>query len=306
MSGVAQILSPSDLTGGDLQLVARGVVEGTLSGLHKSALKGTSAHFKQHRPYAAGDDLRTLDWKLYGKSDRFFVREYEDETNLRLTILLDISPSMRYGEGRHQKHRAAVVLAASLAHLMLRQQDAVGLATFDRSLDVRLPPRANPRQFGLIADALAALAPGGGDTSDFEHVFADLGRRVSGEHRRGMTAIVTDGFGDTDSLRRGLGHLRRGHNDAVVFHVLHRDEVDFPFAGNVRFDDLEGGPPRDLDARLLRARYLDRLRAFLDATAAACARANADLVRVVTDEEVSVALRAFLARRRKAGRGQRR
>ena len=208
---------------------------------------------------------------------------------------------MNYGAGRARKLRHAVALAASLAHLMLRQQDAVGLATFAARLDVKLPAKAGPRQFGLLSDALAAVAPTRGDTTDFDRIFADLARR-SGTARRGLNVVVSDCFGDLDALRRGLQHLRHGRHEAVLFHVLHRDEIDFPFAGNVRFRDLESAGVRDLDARLLRSRYLAKLAAFRDGVRLACDKAGADLVPVVTDEPVGVALRRYLTRRARTRR----
>ena len=309
MPAPAAILPPEDLvTGGDLRLLARTEVDGFLSGLHHSPHRGTSAQFKQHRPYVPGDDLRMLDWKIYGKSDKFFVREFEDETNLRATLLLDTSRSMAYG-GRRSKHGHAVRLAASLAHLLLGQQDAVGLATFDDRLRAYHPNRATPRHLATLTDALAGSTPStDAATTDFANVFTGLLPHLDRHARRGLVILLTDAFGDADELGRGLLQLRHARHDVLLLQVLHRDELDFPFRGGVRFDGLEaGGSSRDIDATLLRTRYLKRVEAFRQAVAVACGEAGVDHLEVVTDEPIADTLRRFLRRRQsRAGRGRRR
>lgn len=290
--------------GAELQLLARGAVEGFLAGLHRSPHKGSSAEFRHHRPYVPGDDLRTLDWKVFGKTDRFFVREFEDETNLRCTLLVDASPSMAFGTGEQRKFRYAQRLAACLAHLMLRQQDAVGLGLFDATLRQFLPGRATPRHMTLLADTLAAEKPARGrDASDFPRVFQTVIPKLEQHARRGVVVIISDCFGDPASLARGLLQLRRARQEVIVFHLLHRDELEFPFRGTMRFDDLESTGRLEIDAGLLRRRYLDKLAAFRTNLAAACGHARADLVPLATDEPLALALRQYLLRRSRPGRG---
>jgi uncharacterized protein (DUF58 family) len=211
---------------------------------------------------------------------------------------------MGYGDGPHRKLRHAVTLAACVAHLMLRQRDSVALMTFNDRVKLIRPAAATPRQLGLIADDLADLRDGPRDASNFHAAFDDLARRETRDSRRGMYAIFTDAFGDLGDLRRGLARLRHGNNEVVLFHVLHADEIEFPFRGQTRFRDLEAGGERDLDARLLRGRYLARLADWREKLSTACASAGADLVAVRTDEPIAGPLRQYLLRRAR-GRGRR-
>ncbi len=288
----------------DLRLLARTAVEGLVSGIHASPHKGGGADFRQHRPYVPGDDLRSLDWKVYGKSDRFYVREFDAETNLRATLLVDASASMAYGEHGRTRFDYACALAASLAYLLLRQQDAVALATFDRGLLDYLPPATTPGHATRLIDALVASRPAAGPEhrTDFAAVFRQVIPKLDRHARRGMTLLVSDCFGDPAALADGLLQVRRARQDAIVFEVLHPDELDFDFRGNVQFDGLEGDGRRSLDARLLRGRYLEKLAAHREAIAFGCGRARAQLVTVRTDEPLEGVLLRFLAlRSRRAG-----
>ena len=330
MPNLTDILTPDDLRQvGSLEVLARGVVEGFVAGLHRSPHKGNSVEFKQHRPYVPGDDLRSLDWKVFGKTDRFYVREFEEETNLRATILLDCSGSMGYGgsdgatERRSDggagggvrarlrssfrravapslslsKQQYAVRLAACLSYLMLRQQDGVGLAVFDDKVRKLIPPRSNPRHLTALLDAMTACATGG--ETNLGRIFRELAPKL---HRRGLVILLSDCFGDVGDLLRGLAHLKHARHDVIVFQIWHRDELDFAFAGQVRFDDLEAADHRRmLDAPLLRKQYLARLADYRDALREGCARHKVDLVPVVTDQPYAAALREYLVRRLRGG-----
>ena len=284
-----------------LQLLARGVVEGFVTGLHRSPHRGQSVEFRQHRPYVPGDDLRSLDWKIFGKTDRFFVKEFEEETNLRATLLLDQSGSMAYGRdtaGGVSKLDYASQIAAALAHLLLRQQDAVGLATFDSTVRGVVPPRSNPSHLTPLIEAMLAAEPAG--EADPVRVVRDLSKRL---RRRGLVVILSDCFGDVPRLMRALAELRRARHEVVIVQVLHRDEIDFPFAGRVRFDDLElADNRREFDARRLRRRYIAAMADFRQRLRDACVRGGADLVPAVVGEPVGDVLRAYLSRRRRVGR----
>ena len=326
MPVLTDILSPDDLRQvGSLQVLARGVVEGFVAGLHRSPHKGNSVEFKQHRPYVPGDDLRTLDWKIYGKTDRFYVREFEEETNLRATILLDCSGSMAYGGGtqirRHagtkglagwlpfggakradalpalSKNQYAVRLAACLSYLMLRQQDGVGLVTFDSRVGRYVPPRSNPRHLSVLLETMAGGSTGG--ETELGRVFRELAPKL---HRRGLVILLSDCFGDLNELMRGLAHFRHARHDVIVFQIWHRDELEFGFNGRIRFDCLEKEDNRrEMDPQLLRRQYLARLAEFREQLREGCARHRVDLVPIVTDQPYAVALREYLIRRMRGG-----
>ena len=304
MTGAAPpILADSDLrTAAGLRLLARGVVDGALAGVHRSAGAGGSAEFRHHRPYVPGDDLRSLDWKTYAKSDRFFVREFEDESALRASVLLDTSGSMAYAgqRGGPSKLAHAARLAACLCHLLLRQRDAVGLVTFDAVPVQAVPARSAPSHLDALLTALASTQPGG--EGDVGRAIERAAERLPG--RGGFVAIFSDCFGDVASLVRGLGRLRASRHEVVVFHVLHPDEIDFPFADAARrFDDLERpGRRRDVDAPRLRDRYLARLAEFQADLRRGCAKARVDLIAATTDQPHAATLRAYLASRRNPGR----
>jgi uncharacterized protein (DUF58 family) len=295
MSTVAEFLTPPDLQKiANLQVVARLVVEGFFSGLHRSPHKGFSVEFAQHRQYVPGDEIRRLDWKVFGKTDRYYVREYEEETNLRATLLLDLSGSMDYaGRGRVSKHHYAVRLSAALAYLMLQQRDSVGLITFDQKLRRYLPPHNGVGQLRLLLQELQSVRPGG--ETGLGRVFHDLIPRM---HRRGLLIIVSDCFGDIADLTAALAHFRHARHELIIFQILDRDELEFPFRQWTRFESLEtAGHHRLLDAAQLRKAYLDNLDHFRGELSAACQRHHIDLVQMTTDRPYAEALAQYLSRR---------
>ena len=203
MASITELLTPQDIqTIGSLEIVARLVVEGFCSGLHRSPHKGFSVEFRQHRSYVPGDEIRHIDWKVFGKTDRFYIREYEEETNLRATLLLDKSGSMAYGSGKVTKFDYAVRLAACLAHLMLRQADGVGLVTFDSEMDKYIPPRSRPGHLRVLLDTLEQCQPG--NETELGKVFHDLVPKIQ---RRGLLIIISDCFGE-----------EAGAEEALAFH----------------------------------------------------------------------------------------
>ncbi|MBI3879331.1 MAG: DUF58 domain-containing protein [Verrucomicrobia bacterium] len=295
MAHVADFLKPADLQKiSNLQVVARLVVEGYFSGLHKSPHKGFSVEFAQHRQYVHGDEIRRLDWKVFGKTDRYYIREFEEETNLRSTILLDLSGSMSYaGEGRASKHDYALRLTAALAYLMLQQRDSVGLVTFDRALRRIIPPRSGVPHLRLLLDELQGAQPGG-ETS-LAKVFHDLVPRI---HRRGLLIIISDCFGDVSELVSALAHFRYAKHEVLIFQVVDKDELEFPFRQFTRFESLETeGAFRQLDAAQIRAAYLENLATFQKQLADGCARHRIDFVQMTTDRPFADALAQYLTRR---------
>ncbi len=296
--------APNVLSAGDvsrlsgLQLLAKRVVEGFASGLHRSPHKGLSVEFREHRPYVPGDDLRTIDWKLFGKTDRLYIREYEEETNVRCTLLVDCSGSMGYRGTRSDglsKHDYAIRTAACLSWLMLQQQDSVGLVTFDTAIRRYIPPRARPRHLKHIMTELAAQQPGA-ETS-LADVFHQIASRIQ---RRGLVMILSDLFGDVDQLMKALAHFRHARHEVIIFQIWDPDELDFPFRQWTQFASLENSAQRHLvDPAQLRKAYLQKLQEYRDQLTRGCSRNRITLVPLVTNQPTADALAAWLAIRRR-------
>lgn len=295
MAHLADFLTPGDLHKvQNLQVLARSVVEGFCTGIHRSPHKGFSVEFKQHRPYVHGDEIRHLDWRVFGKTDRFYIREFEEETNLRCTLLLDASGSMSYGsaEGR-SKFQYAQRLAASLAYLMLGQQDSVGLVTFDTKVRRYIPPRGHTSHLKVLVDQLAETKTGG--ETELAKVFHDLVPRL---HRRGMIVILSDLFGDVQALLSSLAHMRFARHEIVVFQIWDPTELDFSFKQWTRFDCLEvDGKKYLVDPNHLRAAYLDNLEKYRAELKQGCHRHSIDLVPITTDRPYAEALAEYLTLR---------
>ncbi|MFW6188861.1 MAG: DUF58 domain-containing protein [Planctomycetota bacterium] len=275
-----------------LELRARRVVEGYLAGLHRSPYHGWSVEFAEHRPYSPGDELRHIDWKLWARSDRFFVKLYEEETNVRAQFLVDASASMGYASGQTTKYDYGCTLAASLAYLLLTQRDAVGLTLFDDDLRAELPPAANPGRLRSFCRLLQQAAPRGQtDLGNLLHRVAD---RLSG---RGIVVLVSDLFGPVDDLHSALQRFRYEGHAVIVVHVLDPAEAEFPFDGNVRFEGLEEGRELATGAGEVREAYLEAFRRFTDSVQRACAELEADYVLADTRREAGATLFRFLSAR---------
>lgn len=291
-------LTPTDMTRvGALQLLARQVVEGVRGGIHRSRHTGASVDFKEHRPYVTGDEIRTIDWKLFGKTDRLYIRQYEDETNLRCTLLLDQSGSMKYAGRRANglsKHEYSVRLAACMAYLLVAQQDAVGVATFDSTIRLFLPPKNQPGHLHYVMELLAQSAPGGeadwGQTTD-----AFLHR----SKRRGLVVVISDTFSDAESVVKSLALLRSNQQEVVLFQVVDEDELDFPFQQRTMFRSLELATDEQLvEPATIRARYLENLNLHQQTIQTGCERNGIDLISLTTAQSYSEAIQRYLARRR--------
>jgi len=289
-----------------LELIARGVVEGFVSGRHKSPYKGFSVEFAEHRQYVPGDDIRDLDWRVYAKSDRYYVKQYIEETNLRSVILLDASGSMKYtGEqaARHDGRRLskfeyAQYLAASLAHLMVHQQDAVGLVTFDTEVRRYIPSRSRTSHLRVILDSLAHLEPG--NETALAPIFHDIAERA---HRRGLIVIISDLFDDPEAIMKALHHFRYRKHEVLVLHVMAEEELTFPFDQWSLFRDLEvAGHRVQLDPRSVQAEYLDQVRRFIKRIEMGCGQMNVDYVPLSTRRSFDMALAHYLAQRKSRAR----
>jgi uncharacterized protein (DUF58 family) len=293
MANVSDFLSPGELQQyTKLQVVARLVVEGLVGGLHKSAHKGLSLEFAQHRAYVPGDELRRLDWKAFGKTDRFYIREYEEETNLRATILLDSSGSMAYGR-QLTKHYYAVRLAASLAYLMIQQHDSVGLAAFDKSLRAFVPTRGGVGHLHVLFEQLKNATPRG-ETS-LARSLLDLAPRLQ---KRGLLILISDCFDDVNQFAASLAQFRAAGHEVIVFQIWDPDELDFPFTRWSRFQSLEGDATFETaDPAQIRGLYLKNLANFRSELEKNCRRLGVDLAAIVTNRPYAEALVEYLARR---------
>lgn len=286
-----------------LEFLARSAKEGNVSGRHTSPHKGFSVEFAEHRQYVPGDDLRDLDWRVYGKSDRYYIKQFIDETNLRATLLVDVSGSMSYrgeaaasvaGSGPLSKFEYGQHLAAALAYLLVRQQDAVGLVTYAEGVLDYLRPAAKPSQVRLILESLARTEPGA-ETRCAE-TFHEIAERIPS---RGLVIIVSDLFDDAEAIKQALHHFRFKNHELVVFHLMAEEEITFPFEKFDRFQCLEvAGRRLQIDPSTIRASYLERVRAHLKALELACGQLQADYVPVNTKTPVGDALFAYFSQRR--------
>jgi uncharacterized protein (DUF58 family) len=279
---------------GRLEIRARHIVEGLLSGMHRSPYFGQSVEFLQHRQYAPGDDLRRVDWKVWAKQDRLYLKQYEEDTNLRCCLLVDVSESMAYGSGPLSKCDYAITAAAALAYLLLRQQDAVGCAVFDERIRHTIPLRTSTSHLTTIVRALEPKQP-----QAKTRLYDVLARVAETYPRRGMMILISDLLVDAEDVRRGLRLLRQLGHDVLVLHVLDDDELDFPFARPARFEGLETAEHLTCNPRALREGYLNALEQFLAAVRHGCARDNVDYALIRTSMPLDAALTAFLKHRQR-------
>ncbi len=276
-----------------LELRARLVVEGFVSGMHKSPYHGFSTEFAQHREYVPGDDIRFIDWKIFGKTDRFYIKEFEEETNLRAFMFVDQSESMSYGhDGGMSKFDYAATAAAALSFMLQQQSDAVGLCLFDDKV-VQTVPASNTRgNLGQIFQNLGAAAAT--QKTKIGSVLQELAGTVP---RRALICLFSDLFDDAEHILRGLRALgQRGH-DIVVFHTFDRDEIEFPFERMTMFEGMEEMPELLADPRSLRDAYLGEIKEFQETVRKGCLGQQVDYVKLTTDQSLDVVLSSYLAAR---------
>ena len=275
-----------------LDLRARQVVEGFLAGMHRSPYSGQSVEFLQHREYTFGDDPRYVDWKVWAKQDRYYVKQFEEDTNLRCTLLCDVSGSMRYGSGALNKYEYGCTIAASLAYLLLQQQDAVGCVAFDDSARTTVPLRTKRNHLDSIIRAMDVSRPG--NKTDLYQILREV---TDNSPRRGMMVLVSDLLVDRPGLFRGLKLLRSRGHDVMVFHVMDDDELDFPFTGPTRFEGLELPEHLRCNPRALREGYLAALGTYLEEVRRGCVRHNVDYALIRTSQPLDAALATYLSHR---------
>lgn len=295
VAGEARYLDPAIIARlGTIDLKARTIVEGFLTGLHRSPFKGFSVEFAEYRQYLPGDDLATLDWKVYARSDRHFVKKYEEETNLTCHLLIDVSASMGYGSGPITKLQYASYLTGALAYLMHRQRDAFGLIAFDDSISALLPASARSGHLRTVLLALERLEMG--TRTNVAKPLHDLAAAV---RKRGMVVLVSDLLDDPASVLDGLKHFRYRGTDVIVFHILDPYELKFPFEQAARFRDMETQEEVMAVPGSVRADYLERMRARIEFYRRELGLAGIDYCQLETSQPLELGLMAYLMTRRR-------
>lgn len=267
-------------------------VIGDLVGDHKSPFAGFAVEFAGHREYTPGDDIRHIDWRVYYKHHRYFIKQYEAETNLIAHILLDASESMLYGEAAQQKWTYAASLAVTLSYLIVRKRDKTGFGLFDDKILLHLPASQSMLQPSRMDGLMEKHTPA--RKTDMGKVLMEFAPRLG---RRGVVMIISDCFDDEERILSGIRRFRYDLHDVILFHVLHRDELAFPFDGNVRFEGLEGMPEIKTDAQQVRARYREIVSGYLDRLGRGCERSSVEYVLMDTSIPLEVTLARHLAGR---------
>jgi uncharacterized protein (DUF58 family) len=285
----------------DLTLRSRRLVEGAISGLHRSPFHGFNIEFAEYREYTPGDDLRRLDWRVFARSDRHYIKQYEEESNVRVTFIVDASASMSYhGSATLNKFDYASTLAVSLAMLLTRQQDPVGLVLFDEAATTILPPNATQAQIMVMSGLLERCQPARKtELGGLLHSLADQFRR------RNLLIIVSDLFTDLEALYDGLDRLRFLGHEVLIMQVLDRDELELPFDGPTIFHDIEGEEELFAEPWTFRRSYQQAMTDFLDGVRRECGNRDYDHVQFLTDESLGSALSVFLHSRQETGRATR-
>jgi uncharacterized protein (DUF58 family) len=283
---------PAVLAGiSNLYLRARWVVEGIMSGVHRSRSKGFSVEFEEHREYSPGDEIRRIDWKALGKFDRYFIKEYEDETNLRAYLLLDTSASMDYTSNGITKFDYGCTLTACLAYLALKQQDAAGLVTFSNRIEQFIPPKAKRDYLSQILHALENRGPAG--ETNVGKILEDIAGQIK---RRGMVILVSDLIDEPEAILKGLRLFRYKGNDVIVFHLLDQAEIDLPFDGNILFEDLEEANLKVIaDPKAIRQTYRQVIEEFTGEMRKQCHDSTIDYQLLSTSTPLDRALASYLS-----------
>lgn len=277
----------------NLSMVARGVVEGSISGMHASPYKGFSVEFAEHREYTAGDDPRHLDYKMLARTDRLYIKQYEEETNMRVQIVLDTSGSMGYAyDSKITKLDYGCYLTAVLSYLMTRQQDAVGLITFDSDIRLDMPTRSSPRHFNEMMRRLEATTPG--EETNIAEVLHRLANRFK---KRCLIVLISDLYDEPEEVMRALHHFRHRKHEVIVFHVLDKSEVEFPFRDVISFHDLETNERIQIDPAYVRDVYLEQVEQFIETYRRSCAESHIDYVLTDTSVPYDFMLSKYLAKR---------
>ena len=279
-----------------MALRARLVVEGYIIGQHRSPYHGFSVEFAEHRAYGPGDEIRHIDWKLYGKTDRLYVKQYEEETNLRAHLILDTSKSMLYSSGPVSKLNYANSLVASLSYLMVNQQDAAGLVQFSDKIDTFIPPKSKASHLNSILTQLDDETAG--KDTRIEPVLHEMAERIK---KRGLVVLVSDLFDEPEQIMNGLKHFRHQKQEVIVFHILDRKELEFDFNTRTKFLDMETGEEITTEPWHFRSSYTELVLGLQDFYRKECRRNLIDYVPIFTDQNLDLGLTKYLNKRKKLG-----
>jgi len=279
-----------------MSLRARLVVEGFIIGLHKIPYHGFSVEFSEHRPYFPGDEIRYIDWKIYGKTDRFYIKQFEEETNLKSYIILDISNSMTFGSGKISKLTYASYLSAALAYLMLKQQDAVSLTAFDTEVRHYIPPHSKPGHINLIHSTLENLRPGG--ETKIAPILHHIAEKIK---KRGLIILISDLFDDPDDVLKGLKHFRHKRHEVIVFHIMDRQEINLDYNRQTRFLDLETQDVFITEPWQIKETYKQVIEKYIHHFKKACRENRIDYVFLTTDKSLDYSLIEYLNKRYRIG-----
>ena len=275
-----------------VSLKAKMVVEGYIIGQHRSPYHGFSVEFAEHRSYEPGDEIRHIDWKLYGKTNRLYVKRYEEETNLRTHLILDTSKSMAYTSDSVSKLEYGSYLLAALSYLMIRQQDAAGVVLFDENIRSFIPPKSTPSHLNTLLNALDVESPG--EDTKIEPVLHEMAERIK---KRGLVIIISDLFDDPENIMNGLKHFRHGKQEVILFHILDRNELEFDFNGRTKFVDMESGEEITTDPWHVKNEYKNLIIELQDYYKSECRLNSIDYVPLFTDDSLDKGLSEYFNKR---------
>ena len=279
-----------------ISMRAKMVVEGYIIGQHRSPYHGFSVEFAEHRSYEPGDEIRHIDWKLYGKTNRLYVKRYEEETNLRAHLILDTSKSMAYTSGGVSKLEYGSYLLAALSYLMIRQQDAAGVVLFDEDIKTFIPPKSIPSHLNTLLNTLDIKAPG--EDTKIEPVLHEMAERIK---KRGLVIIISDLFDDPENIMNGLKHFRHGKQEVILFHILDRNELEFDFNRRTKFVDMESGEEITTDPWHVKNEYKYLIKGLQNYYKSECRLNLIDYVPLFTDDSLDKGLSEYFNKRQKLG-----
>ena len=279
-----------------LSMRAKMVVEGYIIGQHRSPYHGFSVEFAEHRSYEPGDEVRHIDWKLYGKTNRLYIKRYEEETNLRAHLILDTSKSMNYTSGKVSKLQYGSYLLAALSYLMIRQQDAAGVVLFDESIRSFIPPKSNPSHLNTLLNVLDVNTPG--TDTKIEPVLHEMAERIK---KRGLVIIISDLFDEPNNIINGLKHFRHSKQEVILFHILDRNELEFDFNSRTKFVDMESGEELTTDPWHVKNDYKNLIENLQDYYKTQCRLNLIDYVPLFTDDSLDKGLNEYFNKRQKLG-----
>ena len=276
----------------NLSLRARLVVEGFIIGMHKSPYHGFSVEFSEHRPYGYGDEIRYIDWKLWGKTDRFYIKQFEEETNLKCNIILDKSSSMNFGSNNINKFDYSKSLAAALSYLMIKQQDAVGLTTFDDKIDISIKPKSKISHLNLLLKTMHNSKVGGEtNISNLLHALAEV------THKKGLIILISDLLDNEKEIVKGLRHFRYKGHEVIIFHIIDPKEKDLDYNENINFIDIENNSALMADSRIIRDKYNKAFDSFCKYYEYECLKNKIDYVPITTNDSLDKSLMQYLIKR---------